>query len=81
MPSVSAAARRVPHWLSVASISWRSSESSVVPTGTVISLLSEDIVSRIPDSRLEVFEQSGHMPMIEESEKFLTVLRGFLHEA
>lgn len=43
--------------------------------------LSEDIVSRIPDSRLEVFEHSGHMPMIEESEKFLTVLRGFLHEA
>jgi proline iminopeptidase len=43
--------------------------------------LSEDIVSRIPDSRLEVFEHSGHMPMIEESEKFLTVLRGFLREA
>jgi proline iminopeptidase len=43
--------------------------------------LSEGLVGLIPDSRLEVFEHSGHMPMIEESEKFLTVLRGFLHEA
>jgi proline-specific peptidase len=41
---------------------------------------SEEIVSLIPNSRLEVFENSGHMPMIEESEKFLTVLRGFLRE-
>jgi proline-specific peptidase len=41
---------------------------------------SEEIVSLLPDSRLEVFEHSGHMPMIEESEKFLTVLRAFLRE-
>jgi proline iminopeptidase len=42
---------------------------------------SEEIVSLIGDSRLEVFEHSGHMPMIEESEKFLAVLRAFLREA
>jgi proline-specific peptidase len=41
---------------------------------------SEEIVSLIPNSRLEVFEHSGHMPMIEESEKFLSVLRSFLQE-
>ena len=41
---------------------------------------SEAIVSLIPDARLEVFEHSGHMPMVEEPEKFLTVLRGFLRE-
>ena len=43
--------------------------------------LSEDIVSRIPDCRLEVFAHSGHMPMLEESERFLAVLRSFLREA
>jgi proline iminopeptidase len=42
---------------------------------------SEEIVSLIPNSRLEVFAKSGHMPMIEESEKFIDVLRGFLREA
>jgi proline-specific peptidase len=42
---------------------------------------SEEIVSLVPHSRLEVFANSGHMPMIEESEKFIGVLRGFLREA
>jgi pimeloyl-ACP methyl ester carboxylesterase len=42
---------------------------------------SEQIVSLIPNSRLERFEHSGHMPMIEESEKFISVLRSFLREA
>lgn len=41
---------------------------------------SEEIVSLIPDSRLEVFANSGHMPMIEEGERFIEVLRGFLRE-
>jgi proline-specific peptidase len=41
---------------------------------------SEEIVSLIPNSRLEVFDKSGHMPMMEESEKFIDVLRGFLRE-
>ena len=41
---------------------------------------SEEIVAGIPGSRLEVFEASGHMPMIEEPEKFISVLRSFLAE-
>lgn len=32
----------------------------------------------IPDSRLEIFEQSRHFPFIEEKEKFLQVIRDFL---
>ena len=39
---------------------------------------SEEIVARIPGSRLEVFDRSGHKPMIEEPEKFISVLRSFL---
>jgi proline iminopeptidase len=42
---------------------------------------SEQIVSLVPGSRLEVFEHSGHMPMIEEPDRFLSILRGFLREA
>jgi proline iminopeptidase len=40
--------------------------------------LSEDIARRIPGSRLEVFEHSGHRPMIDHPAKFISVLRGFL---
>jgi proline-specific peptidase len=39
---------------------------------------SEEIVSLIPGSRLEVFDHSGHMPMMEENEKFIAVVRDFL---
>ena len=39
---------------------------------------SEQIAGGIPGSRLEVFDKSGHMPMLEESEKFISVLRSFL---
>ena len=39
---------------------------------------SEDIVAGIPRSRLEVFDGSGHNPMREETEGFITVLRSFL---
>jgi pimeloyl-ACP methyl ester carboxylesterase len=42
---------------------------------------SEEVVSLIPSSRLEVFDRSGHMPMVEEPDKFVDVLRGFLREA
>jgi proline-specific peptidase len=42
---------------------------------------SEEIVSLIPGSRLEVFERSGHMPMTEENERYLAVVRAFLREA
>jgi proline iminopeptidase len=41
---------------------------------------SKEIVSLIAGSRLEVFDNSGHMPMLEEPEKFITILRGFLRE-
>jgi proline iminopeptidase len=40
----------------------------------------ETIASLIPDSRLVVFEKSGHSPQIEEFDKFQAVLREFLHE-
>lgn len=42
---------------------------------------SEDIAARIPGSRLEVFESSGHMPMVEENEKFISLLRFFLESS
>ena len=42
---------------------------------------SEKISRLIPGSRLEVFEESGHSPQVEESEKFQRVVREFLAEA
>lgn len=39
---------------------------------------SEKIVSLVPDSRLVIFEESGHSPQIEEAEKFQRVVRSFL---
>jgi proline iminopeptidase len=39
---------------------------------------SEQIVAGIAGSRLEVFDKSGHMPMLEEPKKFISVLRSFL---
>ncbi|GAA3410228.1 alpha/beta fold hydrolase [Paenibacillus hodogayensis] len=41
---------------------------------------SEEIAREIPNSRLVVFENSGHSPQKEEREKFLAEVRGFLHE-
>jgi proline iminopeptidase len=38
----------------------------------------EDMVPRIPGGRLEVFEQSGHMMFVEEQERYLDVVAGFL---
>ncbi len=42
---------------------------------------SETIASLIPDSRLVVFEKSGHSPQIEEAAAFQELVRGFLSEA
>lgn len=39
---------------------------------------SEELVSAIPQSRLVVFEQSGHYPFIEESEQFWSEAGAFL---
>jgi proline iminopeptidase len=40
----------------------------------------QTIASLIPDSRLVVFEKSGHSPQIEEFDKFQAVIRDFVHE-
>jgi proline iminopeptidase len=40
----------------------------------------ETIASLIPDSRLVIFEKSGHSPQMEEAAKFQEVLRGFVRE-
>jgi proline iminopeptidase len=42
---------------------------------------SEKIVSLIPDSRLVVFEKSGHSPQIEEAGRWRQVVRDFLSAA
>lgn len=42
---------------------------------------SEKIVSLIPDSRLVVFEKSGHSPQIEEAGRWRQVVRDFLSVA
>lgn len=42
---------------------------------------SEMIASLLPDARLEIFEESGHSPQVEEAEKFQRVVREFLAEA
>ena len=39
---------------------------------------SEEIARLIPGSRLVVFDKSGHMPFIEETQKFLDVVGDFL---
>jgi proline iminopeptidase len=41
---------------------------------------SEQIADLIPDSRLVVFERSGHSPQIEEAPRFQRVVREFLRE-
>jgi proline iminopeptidase len=40
----------------------------------------ETIASLIPDSRLVIFERSGHSPQMEEAALFQEVLRDFVHE-
>ena len=42
---------------------------------------SEEIARLIPNSRLVVFEQSGHSPQLEEPERFQQVVREFLAES
>jgi proline iminopeptidase len=40
--------------------------------------ISKAIHQRVPDSRLEIFERSGHFPFLEEPERFTQVLSAFL---
>ncbi len=42
--------------------------------------LSEEMHAAIPDSRLEVFDGSGHFMMVEDPDRFRGVLDGFLAE-
>jgi len=40
--------------------------------------MAEEMVRRIPDARLEVFEDSGHFAWVEEPEKFHQVIKRFI---
>lgn len=42
---------------------------------------SEKIAGLIPGARLEIFEESGHSPQVEESAKYQRIVREFLAEA
>ena len=39
----------------------------------------EAMAQGLPDAELVIFENSGHMTYVEENEKYLKVVRGFLH--
>ncbi len=39
---------------------------------------SEEIASKIPRARLEIFEHSGHSPPSDEPERFKEILMSFL---
>lgn len=39
---------------------------------------SEIIAAGIPGSKLVIFEESGHLPFIEEQDRFMSVVRGFV---
>jgi proline iminopeptidase len=39
---------------------------------------SEQLAERIPDAQLVVFEESGHMPFIEEQDLFVETVKRFM---
>jgi proline iminopeptidase len=41
---------------------------------------SEIIADKVPNSKLVIFENSGHSPQVEENEKYLQIVREFLQE-
>ncbi len=41
---------------------------------------SEEIADLLPDSRLHIFEDSGHSPNLEQQDEFLSLVREFLDE-
>jgi L-proline amide hydrolase len=54
---------------------------ALVVTGTYDLIppdVARDLDARLPDSRLALFENSSHMPFVEEPERFLDVVDGFL---
>jgi len=40
--------------------------------------MTEEMVKHIPDARLEIFEDSGHFVLVEESKKFYQVVKDFV---
>lgn len=40
--------------------------------------MAEEMVKRIPNARLEIFEESGHYALVEEPEKFYRVIKEFV---
>ncbi|HXD08547.1 MAG TPA: alpha/beta hydrolase [Anaerolineales bacterium] len=40
--------------------------------------MAEEMVKRIPNARLEVFEDSGHFALVEEPEKFYEIIKQFV---
>jgi proline iminopeptidase len=40
--------------------------------------MAEEMVKHIPNARLEIFEDSGHFPLVEEPEKFYRVIKEFV---
>ena len=40
--------------------------------------MAEEMVNHIPNARLEIFEDSGHFPLVEEPEKFYQVVKEFV---
>lgn len=40
--------------------------------------MAEEIAKRIPNARLEVFEDSGHFALVEKPEKFYKVIKEFV---
>lgn len=43
--------------------------------------MAEEMAAHIPNTQLEIFEDSGHFALVEEPDKFYRVLKGFLGEA
>jgi pimeloyl-ACP methyl ester carboxylesterase len=40
--------------------------------------MAEEMVKHIPNAQLEIFEDSGHFALVEESEKFYQVIKQFV---
>ncbi|MGE5463909.1 MAG: alpha/beta fold hydrolase [Syntrophothermus sp.] len=40
--------------------------------------MAEEMVKHIPNARLEIFEDSGHFPLVEEPEKFYRIIKEFV---
>jgi pimeloyl-ACP methyl ester carboxylesterase len=41
---------------------------------------SQELIEGIPDAQLEIFEESGHDPFREESDKFAELVGGWINQ-